>query len=228
MSPRQLKNRPVARRRVTSTGPVPREHLPDVEAVGAAFLVVDGSRRVLSSSGWEGLLGSPAPERIPERGEAEDDLLEGVGEAVDRAWSGDAPVHRVARMDVDRGRFYFISAGPPAGSPNGGEGERSGRAPVLVMEITAAFGAGPKEGEEIRQMAHDLRSPLTSMSGAVELLQSGRMGRLNPEQDKLLSLLNRGIAMMLDLIDKATEQYRRAAGILPGLGSADEPSQKDG
>ncbi len=230
MSPRKPKNRPGAGRRTSKvrtsgarTGPA----APPVEAVGAAMLTIDGSRRVLASPGWELLVGSPAPERIPPRGESEDDLLIRLGEAIDEAGAGHGPAHRVARVEVDRGRYYFISAGHRNGDTNGGtNGPKSGRTPVLVMEITSAFNAGPEEGEEIRQLAHDLRSPMTSMSGATELLQSGRMGKVSPEQNKLLSLLSRGIQMSIKLIDGATEKYRGAAGTIPGLESVDAPSQE--
>jgi len=232
MSPRKLKNRPGAARPTSQartprakTGPAGQQ--PPVEAVGAAMLTIDGSRRVLASPGWESLVGSPAPERIPPRGEAEDDLLIRLGEAIDEAGAGHGPAHRVARVEVDRGRYYFIAAGPRNGETGGGaNGSKNGRTPVLVMEITSAFNAGPEEGEEIRQLAHDLRSPMTSMSGAAELLQSGRIGKVSPEQTKLLSLLRRGIQMSIELIDGATEKYRRVAGAIPGLDPLDAPSQE--
>jgi len=237
MSPKKLKNRPGTGRRGSQTrtpeartsrnktGPV--AHEPPVAAVGAAMLTIDGSRRVLASPGWESLIGTPAPEQIPPRGESEDDLLIRLGEAIDEAGAGLGPAHRVARVDVDRGRYYFIAAGHRNGDSNGGaNGSKGGRTPVLVMEITSAFSAGPEEGEEIRQLAHDLRSPMTSMSGAAELLQSGRIGQVSPEQNKLLSLLRRGIQMSIDLIDSATEKYRRSAGTIPGLETVDAPSQE--
>ncbi len=224
MLPRKLKNRSGKRRR-TSAESGPDVHQPPVEAVGAAMLTIDGSRRVLASPGWESLVGTPAPEWIPPRGEAEDDLLIRLGEAIDEAGAGHGPAHRVARVEVDKGRYYFIAAGHQSGETNGGgEGSKNGRTPVLVMEITSAFSAGPEEGEDIRQLAHDLRSPMTSMSGAVELLQSGRIGEVPPEQNKLLSLLGRGIQMSIKLIDGATEKYRRATGVIPGLEPVDTPS----
>ena len=232
MSPRKLKNRPGAGRRASKARASgartrPAAHEPPVEAVGAAMLTIDGSRRVLASPGWELLIGSPAPERIPPRGESEDDLLIRLGEAIDEAGAGHGPAHRVARIEVDRGRYYFISAGHRNGESDGRANvSKNGRTPVLVMEITSAFNAGPEEGEEIRQLAHDLRSPMTSMSGAAELLQSGRIGQVSPEQNKLLSLLRRGIQMSIELIDGATEKYQRAAGPIPGLEPVDAPSQE--
>jgi len=83
---------------------------------------------------------------------------------------------------------------------------------VLASEITEAFTIAPREGQAIRDLGHDLRSPLTSLSGAVELLQSGRVGALTQEQDRLLGMMQQGLQMMLTLIDDATSPYRAAAG----------------
>src|SRR4029077_4181609 len=80
----------------------------------------------------------------------------------------------------------------------------------LVLDITEAFGLGPREGDSIRELAHDLRTPLASMSGAVELLESGRLGQLTPEQARLLGMLGKGMQMMLSLIDDATARAKAA------------------
>ena len=49
---------------------------------------------------------------------------------------------------------------------------------------------------------------------------------MSPEQNKLLSLLRRGIQMSIELIDGATEKYGRADGPIPGLEPVDAPSQE--
>jgi signal transduction histidine kinase len=116
-------------------------------------------------------------------------------------------VRRYVEVSLDRRRTYSVAAGPFA---DGGQGPETA---VLVSEISDAFSAGPKEGEAIRQLGHDLRTPLTSMGGAVELLQTGRLGRLSPEQARLLGMLRQGLDLMLSLIDEATLPYRRAAGV---------------
>ncbi len=72
------------------------------------------------------------------------------------------------------------------------------------------FGLGPGEGDSIRQLTHDLRTPLSSMSGAVELLEAGRLGQLTPEQTKLLGMLGKGMQMMLSLLDDASARARAA------------------
>ncbi len=123
-----------------------------------------------------------------------------------------APTRRVVAVELDKRRFYSVSAGPLGA---GGDGQ----AAALVLEITDAFGLGPREGDSIRELAHDLRTPLASMSGAVELLESGRLGQLTPEQVRLLGMLGKGMQMMLSLIDDATTRAK-AAQAADGRGRA--------
>src|SRR3970282_1539343 len=97
---------------------------------------------------------------------------------------------------LERQRFYSVAVAPV-------DQAHDGSMAALVTEITDVFGMGPREGDAIRQLSHDLRTPLTSMNGAVELLESGRLGRLTPEQARLLDMLGKGLQMMLSLIEDA-------------------------
>ncbi len=184
---------------------------PEARSAGAALLVVDGKGRVVDASGWEALAGDAAPRSLPAAGGSDDPLLDGVAAVVEEARRSRAAVRRYFGVSLDKQRYYSVSAGP---LPPDGKDSRA-KDPdtaVLALDITGAFEVGPKEGESIRQLGHDLRTPLTSMSGAVELLQLGRLGALSPEQSKLLGMLQQGIDLMLSLIDEATAQYRAAAG----------------
>lgn len=202
--------------------------VPDFDGLHAALLVVDGDGEVTQAAGWDRVAGGRAPERLrrgasapgraaagadPDAGaETEDALLDAVAAAVEESRRSRGPIRTVAEVTSDRPRYYSLSAGPARGG-SGGE------TAVLVVEITEAFKAGPREGDSIRQLGHDLRTPLTSMGGAVELLQSGRLGELTPEQERLLGMLQQGMQMMLSLIDEATEPYRAAARAAAGGGN---------
>jgi signal transduction histidine kinase len=175
------------------------EHLD----LGAALVVVDRSGWVVRSSGWEGALQKPVPARIPPAEEDLDILLEGIAAAIDDARRLSDRAHRLVSVVLERQRFYSVSAAPV-------DHDRDGSMAVLVMEITDVFGLGPREGDSIRQLSHDLRTPLTSMSGAVELLESGRLGRLAPEQVRLLDMLGKGLQMMLSLLDDASARAKVA------------------
>lgn len=65
-----------------------------------------------------------------------------------------------------------------------------------------------REGETIRRLGHDLRSPLTSLSGVAELLRSGRLGTLTAQQDRCVGVLQRSVESMLRMIEEATAQFR--------------------
>ncbi|HEV8701429.1 MAG TPA: histidine kinase dimerization/phospho-acceptor domain-containing protein [Candidatus Polarisedimenticolia bacterium] len=180
--------------------------------LGAALLVVDRSGWVVRSSGWEAALRRPVPARVPPDEEDLDVLLEGIAAAIDDARRLSARAHRLVSVVLERQRFYSVSVVPIGAA-------RDGSMAVLVMEITEVFGLGPREGDAIRQLSHDLRTPLTSMSGAVELLESGRLGRLTDEQVRLLDMLGKGLQMMLSLLDDASARAR-AAQAAEGRGRA--------
>ena len=166
-------------------------------------MVVDRSGAVLRASGWRRIVDAPQPARIPAADDVPDPLLDGIGAAIDEARRRAAPTRRVVAVELDKRRFYSVSAGPLGA-------EEDGHAAALVLEITDAFGLGPREGDSIRELAHDLRTPLASMSGAVELLESGRLGQLTPEQSRLLAMLGKGMQMMLSLIDDASARAKTA------------------
>ena len=183
---------------------------PEIRAAGAALLVVGRAGRVLGSSGWVELFGDPPPDVLPTGGESGIDLLDSVVSIADEVARRGGTVSRVVPISLDRHRYYSLLAGPLPRADGGTE------IAILAMEITDVFRAGPKEGQAIRQLGHDLRTPLTSMGGAVELLQGGRLGPLTPEQAKLIGMVQQGLDLMLSLIDEATLSYRAAAGAEPG------------
>ena len=175
----------------------------EMESVGAAVVIVDRGGSVVRASGWEKIANAPVPTRIPPADDFPDQLLDGIAAAIDEARRLSGPTRRVVAVELDKRRFYSVSAGPF----NHGA---AGRTAALVLEITDAFGLGPREGDSIRELSHDLRTPLASMSGAVELLESGRLGTLTPEQAKLLGMLAKGMQMMLSLIDDASARAKTA------------------
>lgn len=198
----------------------PGAEMTELVATGAAFLIVDGQGDVRRASGWREMLGEPAPPRLPAEGAGSGELFEAMAEAAEESRRLGAVVRRYVSVSLERRRNYAVFAGPVPGPG------RAASIAILVSEITDAYQAGPQEGETIRELGHDLRTPLTSMSGAVEILQMGRLGTLSPEQAKLVGMLQQGIDLMLSLIDQATTPYRMAAaratggvsGTMPGDG----------
>jgi signal transduction histidine kinase len=56
-------------------------------------------------------------------------------------------------------------------------------------------------GELLRDATHQLRTPLTSISGYVELLADGAAGPITEEQAQLLAAVARNAARLTALID---------------------------
>lgn len=117
----------------------------------------------------------------------------------------------MVEVTTDKARFYAAIAAPMSGSG------RPARLAVSVAE-TDAPGATDAEGRIIRQLGHDLRTPLTSISGGIELMQSGRLGGLQPQQERILGLMQKGVEAMVRLIDESTSPYRRHKDLLAALG----------
>ena len=59
----------------------------------------------------------------------------------------------------------------------------------------------------VAHVTHDLRTPLTSLLGASDLLLSGRLGQPDEKHAKLLGIINEATQRMADLINELTERF---------------------
>jgi len=203
----------MALRLVRNVGPGAGESGPGKDAT-AAFLLINGRGGVVESAGWEALSLEPVPQSIPaadEAHETEDPILRGIAGAVADARRGRRPSIRLVEVTLQRAHIFVIVAAPLPGAG------RNERVAVTVAE-TGPPEAGGNEGKVIRQLGHDLRTPLTSISGAIELLQSGRLGGLQEGQQKVLGLLEKGADALLKLINEATFPYRGSRDLASVLG----------
>ena len=171
-----------------------------VAQAGAALLLVGADGRVIASDGWSDAFDTAPPKALdPSDGDA-GPVARGLAEVAAEARRRRSPIRRLLPVTLDRVRLYAVSAGPAGGA-----------VALVAMDCTDGLEASPQEGDAIRQLAHDLKAPLTSLSGAVEMLTSERVGRPNPQQARLIGLLGQGVERMLRMIDAAAEPYRAAA-----------------
>ncbi|HYV20448.1 MAG TPA: histidine kinase dimerization/phospho-acceptor domain-containing protein [Verrucomicrobiae bacterium] len=191
----------------------PRAPEEDQSKGTAAFLLVDGRGSVIDVMGWEALSLEPVPKVIAAPAEGDEPILAAIASAVAAARQGRRPTVRLVEVPLERVHVYVIAAAPLPGK------DKSARIAVTVAE-TGPPEAGSAEGKVIRQLGHDLRTPLTSISGAVELLQSGRLGSLQEGQIKVVGLMQKGADALLKIIDEATSPYRgrRDLSELLGIG----------
>jgi signal transduction histidine kinase len=195
-----------------------------IGAPGGALLLIDARGTVQRADGWREVVGSPAPREVPAPGESPDALLDALASTLEEARQRHGTSRRFVEIVTEKRRYFALAAAPADG------GDAGAGLAALAFDITDAFRIGPQEGQAIRDLGHDLRTPLTSLSGAVELLQTGRMGTLTAEQDRLLGMMQQSLLMMLTLIEEATAPYRHAAGNggSPEGGAGPEPEPVKG
>jgi signal transduction histidine kinase len=194
----------------------------DALPTGAACLVIDAKGKIVEVTGWETLAVEEPPATLETDRADDPPLVRAAAETAAGARRAGSPRARVVEIQTEKQRLYAITAAPLAGP---------GKAGRLVVTIarTGDPEAGSAEGRVIRQLGHDLRTPLTSISGAVELLQSGRLGGLHPQQEKVLGLMQKGVEQMVRLIDEATAPYHRDRKLGADLGAEmEELFGKDG
>jgi len=175
---------------------------------GAAFMIVDSRGTVVRATGWEKTFGVGAPERITPPGGAPDRLLACMVEAIDEAGTTGGLARRTAHLE-DPPRKVDIAA---ASLAIGGGGMNTAVI-VQTRSESAVGGSAGDEGKAIRRLEHDLRSPMTSISGAAELLESARIGAVNPQQRKCLGVIHKGVDTMLGLLESAAAPYRQARAL---------------
>jgi len=110
-----------------------------------------------------------------------------------------SPPPKVLRAKLDGSPiFLWLQSLPLAG---GGK--------AFIMADMTAFMSGSEPVKAlVSQLAHDLRSPLTSISGAAELLLSGRVGDLVGAQARLVKIVDEGTRKMGTIISNVYEEGR--------------------
>ncbi len=69
---------------------------------------------------------------------------------------------------------------------------------------------------------HDLRSPLTVISGVISFFTSGRLGELSPEQKNMVSMMERNTQNLIELVNDLLDASKLESGTLkPDFDSVD-------
>jgi len=155
----------------------------------------------VEAAGWDRLSADPAPSSFDASAETDNPIVQSIAEAIADARAGGVPATRRIEVSLEKIRVYAVTAAPMPG--------RGGARFAVTVAEAGGPQASAEEGKVIRQLGHDLRTPLTSISGAVELLQSGRLGGLQPQQERVVSLMEKGVEAMVRLIDESTAPFRK-------------------
>jgi len=113
-----------------------------------------------------------------------------------------AAAPRILRAKRDGQPIYLWVEVLPLGR-EGSEGRL-----VLCSDLTSIVTGAEPVRALVSQLAHDLRNPLTSISGAAELLLSGRVGELVGAQQRLVKIVDDGTQKLATIIRNAYEEGR--------------------
>ncbi|MFN2109241.1 MAG: ATP-binding protein, partial [Anaerolineae bacterium] len=86
---------------------------------------------------------------------------------------------------------------------------------ILLHDVTAEHLVERMREDLTRTTVHDLRNPLTSISGAIKLLEEGIQDTLTDEQQRLLNIANRSTLRMLNLVNAILDISRLEDGQMP-------------
>ncbi len=86
----------------------------------------------------------------------------------------------------------------------------------VVRDITPLKETEYLKNAFIVAVDHELRSPLTAIQGAIQLLQSGASGGMTPETRQLVEIVSDNALRLGQLIDDVLDLERMESGVAPG------------
>ncbi len=86
---------------------------------------------------------------------------------------------------------------------------------ILLHDVTAEHLVERMREDLTRTTIHDLRNPLTSISGAIKLLESEMQDSLTLDQQRFLDIADRGTKRMLNLVNTILDISRLEDGQMP-------------
>ncbi len=84
----------------------------------------------------------------------------------------------------------------------------------VLHDISEQKQAARLRQEVVQMVSHDLRSPLLSIKGIIEMGQAGLIGQLNEQGHKMFAIADRSSNRMLSLINDLLDVERLEAGML--------------
>lgn len=121
----------------------------------------------------------------------------------------------VATQDDGSPRYFWLDVSPL--KPRAAAGRRL----ITLTDISTPLTAFPTVRKVFSQVNHDLRSPLTSIAGAAELLLSGRVGSVEGIQRKLVTIIEEGSKKMSAILARTKRR-------LAEEGAAEELAMEQG
>ncbi len=89
---------------------------------------------------------------------------------------------------------------------------RDGEALVVVRDVTRQRELAQLKDEFTSMIAHEIRTPLSSIRASLRLLDAGVMGALNPEQEELVSISTQSAERLSRLVNDVLDLERLSRG----------------
>jgi signal transduction histidine kinase len=178
-------------------------HTRVVGGLEAATLLVEGDGRVVFCNGAAvGLLGRDLAGVSLSTGDFDDDLpfVATLAARYRAAAARRAPLRELLAGSEGGELRFFWAVSSPAGGPAGKSSKGRDEQVLLILDVTETLSASATVRKVFSQVNHDLRSPLTSIAGAAELLQSGRVGELEGMQKRLITIVEEGARKMAEIL----------------------------
>jgi signal transduction histidine kinase len=189
-----------------------------IAAVDAGLLLTDEAGRVVrANERSRTILGRDLTGSVLTKDEFDDDLpvVGSLAGCYRRAAEISEPCQDLVIANNEDGPiYYWVTISPATASRTGG-----GHV-ILMVDIGAVFSESPVLQRVFSQVNHDLRSPLTSIAGAAELLLSGRVGALEGVQRRLVTIMEEGTRKMSAILTR-TKTHLAEAGQAAGGGEGE-------
>jgi PAS domain S-box-containing protein len=147
-----------------------------------------------------------------------------IGNELSRVLNADIPTDRLpCRVAMSEGRpcldvsFNVAVEGrnvPVLSSATplyGGPDELVGS--VAIIRDVSALRALEQEREDfVSMLSHDLKTPITAVTGSIELVRDGKIGGINAEQKEYLDSAMESCAEIMEMVDTLLDVHRFEAG----------------
>jgi len=103
---------------------------------------------------------------------------------------------------------FFESTGEDAGGLRlSASALADGRTMFTVEPVEQSERVDERVRQFVAHLTHDLRTPLTSLMGASDLLLSGRVGGTDERQERLLRIVSESTERMANLLSEITSRF---------------------
>jgi len=130
------------------------------------------------------------------------------------------PCHDIAyNLNLKRRKVAVLSSAAPLKNKNG---ELAGSVEI-IRDITALRELEQEKEDFVGMLSHDLKSPITSIVGSLDLVREGRIGPVNKDQQEFLESAVESCSEMVEMIDTLLDVYKFEAGKMKMSFKPDDP-----